>query len=830
MNIKQAIQGDTVTKKILRYGVKTVAWILGILILIWLAAWVYVETKEDDLKERVANIIKKKTQGEVQIDGLSVSFFRTFPLISLQLNKVVIKDSITSYTHKDFLNVSDVYLRISPIGVIRGKGVIGKILLRNGEINIVSDSLDNSNEYIMQSKPGEEKQGGTDLPDVELQNINVAYQKPSRRKDYNAFIRQLKFSARDRKGVLDIKLNIGMMVKNIAFNTRKGSYLKQKKFEGKVRLTFNRNNKDLLFEDITIDIDDHPYVFSGGFNLDNNNGAFRLDVRTKNVLYQNAVAVLNDQVQKGLKPYSIMNPVDLSVRISGKTVRKYAPFVDARITVKNNKVTTPQGVFEDCSFVGTFNNQLEEGKERNDLNSYLLFKEFTGRWENITFRSDSIKISNLIKPYLVCDVASEVDMKTLNKLADSKTFSFLQGKTSFDIDFRGPIHGDDSTASNINGTIKIVDASIKYNPRNVLLTDCEMDLKFVNNDLFVSKLNSSVGKTKLQMKGSAANFLSMLNVSPEKLTLKWKIFSPQLNLEDFKGLLASNSASRAANDKKSTIAQTSSRIDKMFAEGDMYISLETPVMDYKTFRATGVKMDVVFTPTEVKMDRVELQHAGGSMNVSGAMKNGVEKNPVSLHVMMNNMDIPELFEAFNNFGQDAVTYDNLKGKLSAQVHYNTSITNKATLVTADSDGSIDFVLANGELNDFAPLKEISQKAFKKQDFGNIRFADLKNRLDLKGTAFIIHAMDIKSTALNFSVEGIYDFKNGTDMFIKLPVRNLLKSQADTDLSDDGKRVGGVSIRLRAKTGDDGKLKVSWDPLRLGKRNKKEVIDSAEQKK
>ena len=120
-------------------------------------------------------------------------------------------------------------------------------------------------------------------------------------------------------------------------------------------------------------------------------------------------------------------------------------------------------------------------------------------------------------------------------------------------------------------------------------------------------------------------------------------------------------------------------------------------------------------------------------------------------------------------------------------------------------------------------------AFKKQDFKEIRFADLKNRLDLKGTAYIINSMDIRSTALNFTVEGVYDVKKGTDMFIKLPFRNLLKSQSNTDISDGGKPARGPSIRLRAKTGDDGKLKVSWDPLRLAKRNKKDVLDAAEEK-
>lgn len=828
MNIKQAIQGDSAFKRIIRYALKTLAWIVGILLVVWLGAWIYVATHENDLKERVSSAISVKTRGDVKIDGLSVSFFRTFPLISLQLNKVVIKDSITSYAHKDFLNASDIYLRVSLAGLIRGKAKVGKILIRNAEINITSDSADNTNEYIFETKPKTERETTTELPDLELQNVKVAYQRPKRLKDYNANIQLLKCSSKDKNGRLEIKVNVKMMVGSLSFNTKRGSYMKQKKFEGKFNISYEREKKDLSFKNIGIYVDNHPYVFSGGFNLDNNNGLFNLDIRTNNVLYENAASILNEPVQKALKPYSVMDPVDLHIRLSGRTIYRYNPFVDVTMNVKNNKVTTPQGVFENCSFTGYFSNQMNENKERDDTNSFLRFNNFTGTWENIAFKSDTIKISNLITPYLECDVASEVDMKTLNKLTDSKTFSFIEGKTSFDIDFRGPIMGND-TASDINGTINITDASIKYNPRNILLSDCNGDLKFVSNDLFVNKLNASVGKTKLLMKGSAANFLSLLNVSPEKLSLKWKITSPQLHLDDFKTLLSSSSKPTNGRKSKSTIAKTSSRIDKMFAEGDMYISLETPSMDYKTFRSSNVKMDVVFTPAEVKMERVALEHAGGVMKVEGTMRNGTAKNPVNLHVVMSNMDIPQLFTAFNNFGQDAVTYQNLKGKISADIHYTTSVTNKATLVADDSEGNIDFLLANGELNNFAPLEEISEKVFKKQDFGNIRFADLKNRLDLKGTAFIINSMDIRSTALNFTVEGVYDFKKGTDMFIKMPLRNLLKSQANTDISDGGKPARGVSIRLRAKTGDDGKLKISWDPLRLAKKNKKDVQESTEEK-
>jgi hypothetical protein len=831
LKIKEAITDRSIKQKIIRYGVKPLLWVLGIVLVLWLVLWIYVIKNEDQLKKRVATAIQEKARGEVKIGGLSVGFFRTFPLLSLQLKNVLVKDSVAAFEHKDFLRAEDIYLRISIPGLISGTSPIGKILIRNGEINVISDTLGNTNEYIFKTKPREGRQPATSLPDVELQSISATYKDPKRKKDYSGYIHKLKCSAKDNNGILDIKVNVRMLARNLSFNTLRGAYMKEKMLEGKIEAYYNRSNKDLSVSNVKLYLDNHPFYFTGLFNLDKDKGYFRLDIKSNDVMFSQASSLLTIPIQKALKPYSAMQPLNVTVKLFGKTTYQYIPKVEARVTVRDNKVITPQGVFENCSFDGVFSNEFVKGKERDDYNSYLMLTGFTGRWENISLKSDTIIISNLIKPYLQCDVASRVDLKTLNKLVDSKTFQFLKGTTSFKIDYKAPIFPKDSSYSNINGEININDAAIKYMPRDITLSNCDGDLKFVNNDLLVSKLNTLIGKTQLNMRGSAVNFLSLLNVSPEKLVLNWKINSPQLHLDDFKPMLsASNSKKDDSPKKEGTIAKTSSRIDKMFSEGDMYIGLETPVMDYKTFKATGVKADVVFSPSAIRMERVILNHAGGSMNVNGVMKNGAQKNPVSLNVYMTRMDIPQLFTAFNNFGQDAVTNKNLKGKLSADINFSSSITNKAELVNADSDGRIEFLLEGGELNNFQPIQEISQKAFKKQDFSEIKFADLKNTLELKGTTFIINSMDIRSTALNLTVEGVYDMKKGTDMFIKLPLRNLLKSQANTDISDEGKAAHGVSLRLRAKTGDDGKLKVSWDPLRRAKRNKNEVKDSADEKK
>jgi hypothetical protein len=59
------------------------------------------------------------------------------------------------------------------------------------------------------------------------------------------------------------------------------------------------------------------------------------------------------------------------------------------------------------------------------------------------------------------------------------------------------------------------------------------------------------------------------------------------------------------------------------------------------------------------------------------------------------------------------------------------------------------------------------------------------------------------------VEGLYDTKKGTDMSIQVPVSNLSKEENE-DLENTGR--AGVNVRLRAKTGEDGKLNISFDPF------------------
>lgn len=587
-------------------------------------------------------------------------------------------------------------------------------------------------------------------PNIVLKNILVTYQNPLKNKFHQGYISSMKYSAKSDDSVSRININTSMVIKSLAFNTEKGSYLKDKTFSGNFNLLFDKRKKDLSLENIKIYLDKHPFVLKGFFSMDKTSPMFNLSVRAVRINFDKLVSFLTPPVQKKIGIYVFRKPIDFQINLSGKTSYKYIPLVKAVLDCRNNVISMPKSEFSNCNFTAILTNEIDPNKLRNDENTLIQINKFSGKWENIPIVSRSIKISNLKSPFLECDISSNVDLASLNKLTGSSTLQFIKGSGAVNVVFKGPVSGRDSMVSNLNGGITIKDAAIKYLPRNFLLSGCNGSLQFKNNDLFVNKFNATVGETTLQMNGDAKNFLSMLNISPEKLVLHWRIFSDHFQLNDFKQFLTKPKSSAGAD--KAQFKNAASRIDKMFTDGNVYINLLTPRMDYKKFTATDVQAELVLKPAEIALEKVFFHHARGSMNIRGSMKDGMKSNPLVLHTTMKDMDIPMLFTSFGNFGQDALTSTNLKGRLSAEILFNTAITNTAELVNEGSSGTIDFLLQNGELNNFEPIQKVSEKVFKKQDFSAIRFADLKNRLEVNGTTFIIDQMEIRSSAITLFVQ------------------------------------------------------------------------------
>lgn len=770
------------------------------------------------IRELAITQIKSRIQGEVTLGSITPAFFKAFPDIAVNLHDLTIRDSLWDQHKNDFLKVKNLYLYLTWFSLFKGKPEVRKVSIEDGCLHLYTDACGYRNLNLVEQVDTQKEKGATPLLSIRRTRIIMENELLNAMHDIDIVYLHGGVTKKDSTVLLDIQIN--SLVHGIGFNLEKGSYLKEKTLQGNLLLTYFPHQK-LELTKVNLNIQQQPYILHGAFYLDQDTTSYALGIYTKQIFYKDAASVLTASIQQHLDSISLSLPFDVEATIAGKMARKVVPTIATRFIVKDATMETPIGQLENCSYNGHFCNQVDCQSLPGDPNSEFTFTSLKADWNDITLTSCQIQISDLIDPFLVCDLQSTFELEKLNHIVESATLEFLAGTGKMDITYRGAITVSDTVLPALNGKIWLQQAEVKYLPRNLDFKECSGEITFRNQDLVLNQLVAAVGSTQLTIKGHILNLMALMNLNPEQLTMDWTVSTPKLYLGDFISFVGeSGKVQPKKSGSKNQVSKASGNIDRMLRDGTVKLTMIANNLVYKKFTATGVSATILVTGNKLMIQRTRLQHAGGTVTVEGALINAYQANTLTLKSTITRVDIPGLFNAFDNFGQDAITASNMKGKLSAKTNFDLVLNDKAEIKENSMKGEVDFSVKNGELINFEPLVKISATALKNRDFSHITFAELQNRLSVNGSAFYIPKMEIRSNVVVLFVEGIYDTKLGTDMSIQVPVSNLSKAENES-LEKTGKP--GVNVRLRAKTGDDGKLNVSWDPLNSANRKRKAVI-------
>lgn len=799
----------------LKKGLRIILRVMGVLLILlittWILLWAYISYNKAGIIEKVKAGIGRQVKGNVEIKDISIDFFHNFPNVSVHLSTVSIRDSLWYQHHHDFLKAEDIYVSMRLLSLFSHKPDIAKVIVENAQVYYYIDAAGRSN--LVKTNGSGDKGTGSDIPDFLLRNTRFIFDYPAHNKFHDIAIKELECDLASLDSARVLRININALVHGLGFNMQKGAYLKEKRLTGNFSLQLTQAS-EIKFSRIKLLIDDQPFLLSGAFVTGNDHPSFSMFIQTSKIDFKRAVGLLTQTTQQKFSAFNILQPMDITATLGGSTLYNTIPLAAIDISVNETAIETPAGRFNDCSFTGRFTNEVDTAKPRLDNNSMLSIKKFRGKWESIPLRADNIEVSNFTEPFLKCDLHSSFALAGLNDLTGSNSIDFIKGTGEMNIGYSGSLVNNDTIGTFMNGNIRLSDAEIGYLPRQMVLKNLSGNLVFKNADLFIEQLQARAGATSLTMNGSVRNLSQLLYADPQKMMLEWNITTPYLDLVDFISFLGKSPASKNTAGKNK-LSHTAGKIDQLLENGTANLNIKAGKIRYKKFTATGFNTSVSLLPNKILVNSARLDHAGGSIILNGSLSDQGSSNAVKLKSTISQIDIPSLFTAFNNFGQDAITNQNMKGRLTADISLGVSLSDKAVINLNSLTSDINFSVLNGELNNFEPLQKISATVFKKRDFSKVQFAELKDKLQIKGSAISFNKMEISSNVFTMFVEGMYDSKNGTDMTIQVPTRNLKKMGDDEVILNKG-RVG-LNIRLRAKTGDDGKLKISWSPFgRSGK--------------
>jgi len=775
--------------------------------------------------------IKNRIGGDARIGDWEISLFRHFPSITLHLSKVSLRDSLWQQHHHDLLNAETLDISLSLFrSLTAGKVSIGKVYLEHGTVYFYTDTTGYTNKYLLHERPAagtgdvrQNKGSGAGPPDIVLTDIKWVEEKQDKHKLFDIDIRRLDCSIRKDNRNLFFTIDAGSLrVNSLAFNTEKGSFVKDKALSGRFLLQYNTGSKILQFKKVNLSIDGHPFVFTGRFFPSISPDPFNLSIEPANIRFRELTALLTPNLQQKLDQYDIATPVTVQAILDAGSADDHTPLINIKMNLDRGDVLTPAGRFSNASFRGSFTNEWVHGQKREDENSGIRLLAFSGEKETIGLRSDTLTIVNLKHPVLGCDLHSRFDLARLNDLSGSQTLQFQKGSCSANLFYKGPLSENDSATTAVRGSLDLDSAAVKYLPYQLLLTNGKGKLVFKDQDLVIDHLEGQLGSTKIRVKGIAKNLATLLDRNAQDVSMDLSLSSPHLDLRDFSALAGrpeggSKTETAPKKDNPVVFGAVFARIDQFLKEGDVHLRLEAADLRYKNFTGAHAKADLLFNAQAIRLTNMEVEQGGGSLRLRASLnrKDGDGSSPITLDSHLEQVDLPRLFMSFNNFGQQALLGRNLKGSLTADIRMTGRLTNKAEMVHNSLKGTVNFSIRDGQLLDFEPMEKVHETVLKKRGLSAIRFADLGSQLDLDTTTITIHRMEIQSTALTVFVEGTYDLKTGPDLSLQVPLSNLKKDR-NPDLpppnkGNDGKT--GLSVRLRARNGDDGKLKISWDPFK-----------------
>ncbi|RYE16183.1 MAG: AsmA family protein, partial [Sphingobacteriaceae bacterium] len=380
----------------LKNTLKTLAVIVGLVVIAVVAVSIYISShKQSILADITKQLNKNLNGGSLSIQSMDPTFLSDFPRISLSLKNVVLKDSLWKVHHHTLLEAQELSISVNTFALFKGTIEIYKVGINKANVYLYTDSTGYTN------------------TSVSLDDVKFVMDNQKGHKLFN-------FNADDLKGKIDYpsegwkaNLRLKVLANSMAFNTLRGSFIKNKLLDGTIAASFDEESGVITIVPNTLNIGKNPFIISGKINTIKNPGSFALDITANSILWRDAAVLLAPNITEHLNMFDIKNPIDVNALIAGSFNAGGDPKIDVKCKVENNTLTTPVGVVDSCSFRAAFTNGFIKSRPLSDENSAISVYQLSGNYEQVPFKVDTGRIINLVKTEVEGTLKSQFAVKKL---------------------------------------------------------------------------------------------------------------------------------------------------------------------------------------------------------------------------------------------------------------------------------------------------------------------------------------------------------------------------------------------------------------------------------
>jgi len=740
---------------------------------------------EDEIKQYAVEELNKTLAVPVAVEELELTLFAQFPSASLQFNKLFISDTANSDT---LIYAEYVYMNFNFWEMVGGNYTVNEVKAENSVIKLRIDSLGTENYLIMKEDSLDEKNNKFSfaLEEVGFNTIRFSYSNKNTQQYYSINSENITFAGNFSQSNYELSATSNFYINHLKSNSIK--YVENKNAAANIVLNIHTDSSLYQLKKAELSIEELLFDMNGKYTNNNDSSFIDLNIKGRNIDLQRAFSIFPKEYFDALSEYKAAGMVVFETRIKGIIAKNSSPLVIADFTLNNGDLIEKEtgAHLKHLSLAGHF-------ESRNKKNHEVIeFKNIRGVLENGKIQGNLL-ISNFKTPSIKADLNGNLSMKKMKQFINSEKIETLDGNASFEVEFAGIFNTANGAKPKIktsNGFIKFQNVSLKTTSSHLAYTDLNGSLSLKKNDAAFSDLTGSILSSQFKADGIIKNIIPFLLLEKEQLVIETDFRSKSVSLNEIMG--------------SPTKATSEEAIPLNFPD-NINFNLKSHIgkLSYGKFTASNLKGIVTYQNKKLIAKNISFKANKGSYIVSSEMEQtNMNSFFWTLDGTANNIDINNFFSEFDDFGQQFLTHENIKGKTTVQLGLATVIDGNMNIDMNRLYAEANFSIKKGELIDQAALLDIatyfeSNKIVKtvidtkllKKKIKHIKFANLDNKVIIDKGKIHMPQMTLSTNVMDLNISGIHGFDDNVDYHLNFRLNDVLVKNKNQDefgpIKDDG---------------------------------------------
>lgn len=763
--------------------IKKISLILLTAILLVAATGVVLVTIYEEEVERFALAkLEQSLVTKVQVGDMDMTLWDKFPQASLVCNRVLIEET---YAERDTLLFADrVYLQFNLFDFLGGDYIVRDLSIEDAELHI-KRTIDGQDNYHFWKKT----EGGGNFS-FSLEGVSLSEVRTTIDDEKAEFAMDVLAKSISLDGLFAEETFTLDAIADLHFNTitvGENQFVAQKSVQVDCLADINAAESAYYITEGEIELEEIPFSATGTLMEVGEGMLCDLKIDGSDVEIRNILTHLPEAYKSSLVPYKADGDINFNGSISGLANKENHPDIRVEYKVEGATFThLASGIaMSDINASGSF--EKENGKPEK-----LAIAACTADFESGAFSTSGI-VAEFARPWIDLELSGNFDLSDLRQFADLEAVDELNGQFVLNCHFEGKIEDPSSITkkdldnAKVGGEMQFADALFQLKGAPHAFDNLRGKFSLSNKNATIHEFAGTVEESDFALDGTFSNFLPFLLIAEEGLSIDARFSSNHL---DFNGLLA---------DGASSSADYHLQFPKSI---NFNLDLSIDQFEFRKFTATAISGKATMKNQVLKLEPISLETADGTF-LANASTDGREDNLFKLRCTadLKGMDVTALFIEFENFGQDFIRDEHLKGTAAANVHFTAEL-NSALEFNEDKIYTMaDVTVTDGELINLTSMRSIAQYVkenpfvapFVDEDaldekLAHIQFATLENQIEIRDRKINLPKMEIISSAMDISASGNHSFDNKIDYTLGFKIRDIMSKDGDSEfgaVADDG---------------------------------------------